>query len=134
MGCVRSAGGVIEHELSETYFEVIDELDVDESDSQDDEADHEVGKPDAGDKSDADAADGSRGPSSPRRKWLLRQEVGEGALHELADSESNEVPAGRPQGGAWRSRAAMRRVRQKAADLLVSPLRRTAESTLTYRI
>ena len=125
----RSPGGVIEHDLSKTDFEVADTFPgLDEAGS------------DQGDDAEAPA------PAkllSPRRKWLLRQEVTADTPRDAAPddeaSRRNSVGdgAGKDQ---WRGRVAMRRVRQKAVDLLASPLRRNGaalrkmDSTMSYRL
>ena len=116
----RSPGGVIEHDLSRTEFEVQDEFL---------EADDDGGA----DAENLEPNEGAVGPMSPRRKWLVRQmdqtRAADAERVEEAVPSPLEGGGGRKAGGAdangWRGRAAMKRVRQKAAGLISSPLRRT---------
>ena len=119
----HSPGGVIEHDLSQTEFDVVDEfLDEDEDEAVDEENIDPAKKRMGG------------GPMSPRRRWLQRQMAGdERASEASADGEVGEeggacaksVARGTPSNG-WRARMAMKRVRQKAAGLMTSPLQLTS--------
>ena len=113
---LRSPGGTIEHDLSSVDFEVVDEFLDDDSDDEN------------------QPLQSNAIPLSPRRKWLLRQEVGDDTLQD--SNRSNEAELGGAQtkivvGLHGRGRLAMRRVRQRAADLLKSPLRRNAAAMRT---
>lgn len=115
--CARAQpGGVITHDLSSTDFEVVDEF-LNDDETLNDENDEEVLP---------------CGPSSPRRKWLLRQEVSAGSpLYELSNASiGSPAAAGGLQSGGQRGRAAMRRVREKAAGLLGTPFSSKLRKTM----
>ena len=120
-----SPGGVIEHDLSKVDFEVVDDENM-LNDPEDDEVVEPVAKP---------------GPLSPRRKWFLEQETKEQAASEPVEADGAAAAAAPVNAQQWRGRAAMRRVRQTAAGLLSSPIKRSTRraaastsTTMTYRI
>lgn len=140
-------GGVIEHDLSNTEFEVGDE-DAFDYEEEEEEAPRSAasGADDAENRSaNTGGGVGLAGgkaarplPGSPRRKWLQRVEANSPKW--LSETSVEEVDVA-DHGGQARGRVAMRRVRQQAANLLVSPLRRNGaalskldSTSMTYRL